>query len=109
MSTTIRQFDEQSFREAVSGEKPVLVDFYADWCPPCKVIAPSIEEVAAEYGGKAIVGKIDVDSEQGLASEFGVLNIPTVLVLVNGEVAERFVGIRSKEDYAKAIDAASAV
>ena len=104
MSTKATKFDSQSFREAISGSAPVLVDFYADWCPPCKIIAPTIEEVAGMYEGRAIVGKLDVESNADVAGEYDVRNIPTILVFVDGEVVRRFVGIVSDADLSEALD-----
>ncbi len=91
--------------EVVNSTVPVLVDFWAQWCGPCQMIAPAIDELATAYAGKAKVGKVDVDSDPGLASRLGVQNIPTVLVFASGKVAERIVGARHKRDYQAAIDA----
>lgn len=91
-------FDEKTFDEAVRGEKPVLVDFWATWCGPCRMLAPVIEEIANEYAGKVKVGKVNVDDERELALEYGVSSIPTVMVFQNGEVKETSVGYRPKEE-----------
>jgi len=98
-------FTKDSFKSTVA-EGVTLVDFWAEWCGPCKMIAPAIEELAKEYDGKASVGKVDVDQEGELAQEFGVSSIPTLLVMKDGNEAQRFVGVTKKEELAKAIDAA---
>ena len=82
----------------------MLVDFWATWCGPCRMIAPVIEEVAAEFEGKAIVGKVDVDEEMGLAQRYGVMSIPTLVVFKNGKVVEQAVGARGKADVAAMIN-----
>ena len=85
--------DENSFRtEVLESEKPVLVDFWATWCPPCKMIAPIIEEIAHEFEDTAKVAKLDVDQVPGVAGSFGIQSIPTLLFFQNGEVVDRVVG-----------------
>ena len=88
----------QNFSEVVGSEEPVLIDFWAPWCGPCRMAAPIVEEVAAEIGPQVRVGKIDVDREPELADRFGVLSIPTLLLLKQGKVAARSVGLRSRDD-----------
>lgn len=100
----LEHFDAAGFEAAVSGDKPVLVDFFATWCGPCRMIAPSVEQLAAEYEGRAVVGKVDVDAEPGLAQRFGVMSIPTLIVLAGGKVVEQAVGARAKQDIAAMID-----
>ena len=93
-------FTSETFEQAIAGSQPVLVDFWAPWCGPCRMIAPVIEEIAAEFDGRAIVGKIDVDEEPEIAQRFGVMSIPTLIVLKDGKVAEQAVGARGKADVA---------
>jgi thioredoxin 1 len=97
---------DATFEEVVlKSDKPVLVDFWAAWCGPCRMVGPIIEEIGHEYEGKAVVGKVDVDANQEFAAKYGIRNIPTVLVFQNGEVVGRQVGVAPKQTYTNAIDA----
>lgn len=92
--------------EVVQSPVPVLIDFWAEWCAPCRAIGPSIDQLAVEYQGKAKVGKIDVDSNRNLAVQFGIQSIPCVVVVKGGQVVARTMGAKPKAEFAKMIDAA---
>lgn len=96
---SVVMLNSENFEEVVKkSDKPVLVDFYADWCGPCKMIAPIIDEVADEMADKAVVCKVNVDSAQDIAIEFKVATIPTLMVFKNGKAVETVIGARPKED-----------
>lgn len=85
-------------KEVLNSEKPILVDFFADWCGPCKMMAPIVEELATELEGKAKVGKLNVDENSDIAIEYNVMSIPTLIVFKNGKEEKRLVGVRNKEE-----------
>ncbi len=97
--------DDNFEQEVVKSEKPVLVDFYADWCAPCRMMAPVIDELADSYTEKVKVAKLDTDAHREAASRFGISAIPTVILFKDGEPVQRFVGVTSKGDFKKALDA----
>jgi thioredoxin 1 len=90
--------------EVLKSSLPILVDFWAEWCGPCKMIAPVLDELAEEYDGRVRIGKVNIDEEQSLASEYGVRAIPTLLLFNDGEVAEQIVGMKSKRDLKSSFD-----
>ena len=93
-------FTDQDFEaQVLKSEKPVFVDFFAEWCGPCKAAAPIVDELATEYKDKVVVGKLDVDSNQVTAGKYGVMSIPTVIMFKNGEEVDRMSGFAGKEGY----------
>jgi len=105
VTVTDGNFDE----EVLQSDIPVLVDFWAEWCQPCHMIAPTIEELAKEYEGKVKVGKMDIDSNQNTPSKYQVMSIPSLLLFKNGELVERIVGVVPKEHIAGFLDTHSLV
>ena len=98
-------FSTCNFQEVVlNSDKPVLVDFWAEWCGPCKMIGPLIEELATEYDGKAVIGKLNVDENPDIAATYGIRSIPTLLVFKGGEIVDRIVGAVPKSNIAQKID-----
>jgi thioredoxin 1 len=108
-SPNIVTLTQENFAEEVlKSTTPVLVDFWAEWCGPCKMIAPVLDELADEYDGKVRIGKVNIDEQQGLASEYGVRAIPTLLLFNQGQVADQIVGMRSKRDLKASFDRVAA-
>lgn len=97
--------DEKNFKDEVLGsETPTMVDFWAPWCGPCHIMEPIIEEVAKEYSGKVKVGKINVDENQVLSSQYGIMSIPTILIFKAGKIVGQIVGARPKSDLTEALN-----
>jgi thioredoxin 1 len=104
-SPLILTLTQENFAQQVlQSRAPVLVDFWAEWCGPCKMIAPLLDELADEYDGKVKIGKVNIDEQQNLAAEYGVRAIPTLLVFHNGQVTDQIVGARSKRDLKASLD-----
>jgi thioredoxin 1 len=94
------EVNDSNFDDVVlKSDKPVMVDFWAEWCGPCRMIAPAVEEISREFAGKVVVAKCDVDNSTGVATKFGIRNIPTVLFFKNGKVADRQVGVVPKSNF----------
>ena len=100
VNLTQENFDQQ----VAQSTTPVLVDFWAEWCGPCKMIAPLLDELADEYDGKVKIGKVNIDEQQALATKYGIRAIPTLLIINKGEVAEQMVGAKSKRDLKASLD-----
>jgi len=96
--SVLKLTDENFENEVLNSDKPCIVDFYADWCGPCKMMSPIIEEIAEELGDKVKVGKVNSDENMELAQKYGIMSIPTIMIIKNGEVTKTFVGVTAKEE-----------
>lgn len=106
-SDKVAEFSDGNFQaEVLDSQQPVLVDFWAPWCGPCRMIAPMIEELAGEYKGSVKIGKLNIDDSPNAAMNYGVSSIPTLMVFKNGDVVDRFVGVQPKNRLQAALDAA---
>jgi thioredoxin 1 len=105
-SKAVAELTDTNFQtEVLDSPMPVLVDFWAEWCAPCRMLGPTIDQLAAEYEGKAKVGKVDTDSNREVSFKYGIQAIPTVLLFKNGQVQRKFVGLTSKDQFKSALDA----
>ena len=104
-SENVKEFTDQNFEtEVLKSDQPVLVDFWAEWCMPCRMLTPTIEKLAKDYNGKVKVGKLDTDANRDVSMKFGISAIPTVILFKNGQVAQKFVGLRQERDFRDALD-----
>src|SRR3954464_1427408 len=105
-SENVKEFSDQNFEaEVLKSDVPVLVDFWAEWCMPCRMLAPTIEKLAKDYDGKVKGGKVDTDSNRDVSIKYGISAIPTVILFKNGQVAQKFVGLRQERDFKEVLDA----
>ena len=108
-SENVKEITDQNFeQEVAAASEPVLVDFWAEWCMPCRLLAPRIEKIAADYAGKVKVGKVDTDANRDISMKFGISAIPTVLLFKDGQVVQKFVGLREDKEFRAALDQALA-
>ena len=104
-SDAVVEFTDDNFdREVVQSELPVLVDFWAEWCMPCKAMAPIIDQLADEFSGRIKVGKVDTDEHREVAVKFGISAIPTIILFKGGEAVQRFVGVKSKDEFTSELE-----
>jgi thioredoxin 1 len=107
-SENVKEFTDQNFdNEVLQSNQPVLVDFWAEWCMPCRMLTPTIEKLAKDYSGKVKVGKLDTDANRDVAMKYSISAIPTVILFHKGQVAQKFVGLRQERDFKEALDAAA--
>ena len=99
------QLTKENYQSIISSSQPVVIDFWAEWCGPCRMVAPIVDELASEYNGKAVIVKCDVDSNDDIVADYKIRNIPTLIFLKNGEVVDKHVGAISKDALKAKIDA----
>mgnify|MGYP001984043834 FL=1 len=105
-SSNVHEFTDANFEaEVLQSDKPVLVDFWAEWCMPCKMLAPTIDQIAEQFDGQIKVGKVDTDNNREISFTYGIQAIPTVILFQNGEVAQKFVGLKNKTEFEEALNA----
>jgi len=106
-SENVKEFNDGNFDEEVlKSSEPVLVDFWAEWCMPCRMLAPTIEKIAKEFSGKVKVGKLDTDSNRDVSMKYQINAIPTVILFKDGQVLQKFVGLRQEKDFREALEKA---
>lgn len=107
-SEHVAEFTDDNFEaEVLKSSEPVLVDFWAEWCQPCRILAPTIDELAGEFAGRVKVGKVDTDKNRDVSFKYGISAIPTVILFKGGEVVDKFVGLTKKDDLAAALEKAA--
>ncbi|MBV7441481.1 thioredoxin [Weeksellaceae bacterium TAE3-ERU29] len=99
------EITDNNIKEVLNTDLPVLVDFWAEWCGPCRMVGPTVDEISKEFEGKAVVGKVNVDNNPDTAAEYGIRNIPTILFFKNGEVVDKVVGVVPKEQLVQKLEA----
>src|SRR5881392_4086749 len=105
MAENVLELTDTNFEaEVLKSDKTVLVDFWAEWCMPCRMLAPTIEKLASDYAGKVRVGKLDTDANRDVSIKYGISAIPTVILFKGGQVAQKFVGLRQERDFREALD-----
>ena len=104
MASNAIDLNDENFKDYIDSDKPVLVDFWAEWCGPCKMLTPIIEELAQEYSGKAVIAKVNVDQSSSIAQQYSIRSIPALLFFKNGAVEQQLVGAVPKEEITKIID-----
>ena len=106
-SDKIITLTDQNFQEEIkASDLPILVDFWAEWCAPCRMIAPMLEEIAEEYAGRLRVGKLNVDQNRSMAAQFGVMSIPTLILFKDGQIVEQMIGAQPKENLVRVLESA---
>ena len=104
-SENVVEFTDENFEsEVLKSSQPVLVDFWAEWCMPCKMLGPTIDKLAKDYAGKVKVGKVDTDANRDVAAKYSISAIPTVILFRDGQVAQKFVGLRKEQEFKAALD-----